>query len=184
MTAILSNALLVSTVWLFISEAPFVFKHHFHSSEVSFGLYQAITVIGYLGGGGVTLYLSKRIASSKLIFIGMLTLILSSCFLLGLNFQTPLSFALVFSLFEAGIGMTRPFLLNSALDLFPQQAGMASALMGCSEMVVSASIIFLMGIFSNGTLSPLITITVTSVFLISILYLTRMNFNNQSERRV
>lgn len=168
--SIISNALIVSTVWLFITEGPFIFKNQFHTSEATFGIYQAITVVGYILGGLVTFQFSKKIASRKLIFIGMILLVIGCVLFFILKFRTALSFTLVLALFEAGIGILRPPLINSALDLFPGYFGTASAVIGCSEMVVSAAVIFLVGIFSNSTLYPFIITIVISVFITLLLY--------------
>ncbi len=144
--SMLANALLVSTVWLFITEAPFILKAQYGISETQYGIYQALSVIGYIAGGYFTHHYSKRIAPWQLITIGVSISLCCAICLSLFTFETALGFTLMIAFFESGIGVLRPPLVNSALDHFPGREGLASSLIGCCEMMISATVIFLLNL--------------------------------------
>ncbi|MCH9608823.1 MAG: Multidrug resistance protein MdtL [Chlamydiales bacterium] len=153
-TLLLTNALMVATVWLFITEAPFIFKKQFRLPETHFGFYQAISVVGYLIGGMFTMRFSSKFSKKHLIYLGMAVMLISLIALHIFPFSTALSFTLVLALFECGIGILRPPLIDKALDLYPGYMG--PSFLGSLEMIVSATVIYITGQFATGMLPPLI----------------------------
>lgn len=139
------NALLVSCVWMFLAEGPFLITGKFGSDLTYYGFYQATIVIAYILG---SLFTNKMVNANNINIIlnTGLTIILSSIFLINFNLIVDqlnlFKLMISLSIFEFGLGIARPPLVDKIMSTYPNHNGAISALLGTSEMAVSFCLLF------------------------------------------
>ncbi len=150
----LTNALIFSGLFAFLSGAPFVLINFLGVSPEHFGLYFASTAAGYITGNLSSVRLSRRLLPDQLLVRGLLMATLAGGVMLGLAIAEVFSVWAVIipqAIFMIGMGMVLPQTMAGALANFPSMAGSASALFGFVQMSIAAGAGMLVGHFYNGT---------------------------------
>jgi len=135
----LINGFLVSCVWMFITVAPFILMKVYDLSLWEYGVCQAITVIFYMTGGAITHKLIEKWEDKKLLNLGFNLACLAILGLLGAYFLKFFSVKMLigcFSMFELGLGILRPVLLNRLLSSSSKNHGTVSGIVGTIEMAI------------------------------------------------
>lgn len=153
---LLVNALLVSCVWIFITIAPLALLQRNQISPLGYGLIQAITVVFYILGNAYTHLNIKKQEAKLLLGKGFFWIFLSSTvlfFLIQEAFWNLFFFVSFFCLFEFGLGISRPILVEAILNIpsktdkqspssvqsaDPSSLGILSASIGFFEISLSA----------------------------------------------
>lgn len=150
----LTNALIFSSLFAFLSGAPFVLIDFLGISPEVFGLFFSSIVIGYVTGNLSSIRLSSRLLPDQLLVRGLLIATVAGSIMAGLAMAEvfnvwaviiPQAFVMV------GVGMVLPQTMAGALANFPSMAGSASALFGFTQMAIAAGVGMLVGYFYTGT---------------------------------
>lgn len=170
----LINACLVSIVWLFITETPFIFSQNYHITMIQYGFYQAFTVLGYVLGGCISHFMAKRTQEKRLIQVGLGVIIftaLCSFSLIQVVAIDVKTFVFLISLYESGLGIMRPALLNKLLNFYPAQKGGVSSLIGMFEMGISALSIFVFRMVPAKTLTSFISVMGGIILIVAVMFI-------------
>ncbi|MDC0662824.1 multidrug effflux MFS transporter [Marinobacter sp. SS21] len=150
----LTNALIFSALFAFLSGSSFVLIGFLGVAVEYFGLLFAFIVAGYILGNLSAMALGRRLMPDQVMLRGLLLAVA------GGSLMAALALAEVFSVWAVvlpqglvmvGVGMALPQTMAGALANFPRMAGSASALFGFVQMAVAASLGALVGQFDTGT---------------------------------
>ncbi|OEY65877.1 multidrug effflux MFS transporter [Marinobacter sp. X15-166B] len=150
----LTNALIFSSFFAFLSGSPFVLIDFMGVATDHFGLYFACIVAGYIAGNLSSVRLSRALSPDQLLLRGLLIAALAG------SAMAALAMAEVFNVWAVivpqvvltfGVGMVLPQTMAGALANFPGMAGSASALFGFLQMAVAAGAGMLVGVLYSGS---------------------------------
>lgn len=150
----LTNALIFSGLFAFLSGSSFVLIDFLGVEPELFGLFFAVIVLGYIGGNLTAVRLSGRLLPDQLLLRGLVVAVGGGSLMAALAMAEVFTVSAVIvpqALFMLGVGMVLPQTMAGALANFPRMAGSASALFGFVQMAVAASIGALVGHFYTGT---------------------------------
>ncbi len=165
------NALLVSCVWIFITEAPFFLIQKFKISPVYYGFYQSATVIFYILGSVITNRGIQHWAAAKILKIGLILITTASISLLTFTLSeslTPLNFLSSFCIFELGLGITRPLLIDKILNARTNMIGAVSASIGFCEISLSSLFLLVLPYISSFLFLACIPLIAISIYIFSL----------------
>ena len=138
----LMNALYFGALFTYVTNSPLLMIKHFGLSKQAFGLMFAGTALGIMGGAFVSGKFSARKLSPKVsINLGLSLACLAASTNILLTYlrwdcpQTlfPGLFALTFS-----AGLLSPATAHGCIEPLPKIAGVVSAVMACSQMIMGA----------------------------------------------
>lgn len=148
---------------VFFATGPFIFMQMLGFSPVQYGLLNLLNVAGYLAGSTVAGRLSRRVAAPALVRGGTLVALAGGVVMVALaaaGFQRAWAVLGPVMLLTAGFGTVLPAATAAALDRHPQQAGLASALLGFIQIGAAAG-----GTALAGAVLGRSTLPVACVFL-------------------
>lgn len=150
-------------LFAFISGSSFTLRRVFGVDEYVFGYCFMLIVIGYICGGFIGAWLTRRLGVDRMLLLGV-----SACAAGGVSvavlqtvmwstgaqwhWMTLIGPVMVFTV---GVGLTMPQGQAGALQPFPQMAGSAAALMGFNQMALAALGGIAVGHTLNETALPL-----------------------------
>lgn len=150
----LTNALVYSGLFAFLSGSSFVLIDFMGVRPEFFGFYFAAVVAGYIGGNLVAVRLGRYLAPDRILLLGIGICAVSGSLMAALAGAEMFHITAVMvpqTLFMAGVGMVLPQTMAGALANFPHMAGSASALFGFVQMTFAALIGMLVGHLHTGT---------------------------------
>jgi DHA1 family bicyclomycin/chloramphenicol resistance-like MFS transporter len=152
----LGGACATTSMYAFITAAPFVFVSQLHLSlqEVAFCL--GLLTIGVALGNALTRYFIGRVSSGRLVMIGTCISMVSALVLLGIIVSGNMTVFTVTGLagiFALGGGITSPAAMTRALGVDAKLIGSAAGMYGCLQMAVGAICSSLVGISPNPALA-------------------------------
>jgi DHA1 family bicyclomycin/chloramphenicol resistance-like MFS transporter len=148
-----------TSVYAFLTAAPFVFVNELHQPVGVVGIYSGLMMAGMAVGNVLTSRLVKRVRSESLLRIGNTLSLVSAIALLGIlllhhvNVANILGFMMMFT---CGAGMVSPAALGKAVSVRPRLVGSAAGLYGFSQMAVGAICTAIAASGSNPAISALI----------------------------
>jgi MFS transporter, DHA1 family, multidrug resistance protein len=150
------SGLAYAGLFAFISGSSFVLQEVYGLPEMGFALSFAIMVAGFIAGTSLAQRVVGRRGLDGTIRLGVMALAAGGALMpAGVLAGVPSSLAvtLPMALYAAGVGLTMPQAMASAMMPFPDRAGAASSLLGICQMTFAA----LVGIGLGQTLgaSPL-----------------------------
>jgi MFS transporter, DHA1 family, multidrug resistance protein len=155
-----------TSVYAFLSAAPFIFINELHQPVGMVGVYAGLMVLGMAVGNALTSRLAQGVPTAQLIRIGN-TLSLASAVVLLVVVLTGhlavLNTIGIMLFFTCGCGMTSPAALAMAVSVNPRLVGSASGLYGFSQMAVGAACTALAAVGSDPARSALTVMVVASV---------------------
>lgn len=128
---------------VFISSSSFVLQEEFGLSAQWFGLSFGLVALGIMAGATLSSRLVVRLPSHRIVLLG--TGISAGASALMLAWVAASEAGGVWSVLvpmfvtAVGLGLTRPAAVAGALVPFPQIAGLASALLGFSQMLIAST---------------------------------------------
>ncbi len=128
---------------VFISSSSFVLQEEFGLSAQWFGLSFGLVALGIMAGATLSSRLVVRLPSHRIVLLG--TVISATASALMLAWVATSEAGGVWSVLgpmfvtAVGLGLTRPAAVAGALVPFPQIAGLASALLGFSQMLIAST---------------------------------------------
>lgn len=150
----LTNALIFSGLFAFLSGSSFVLIDFLGVEPQHFGLYFAGIVIGYISGNLTAVRLGRNLVPDQILVRGLLIAVAGGVSMAGLamaEVYSPWAVIIPQAVFMAGTGMVLPQTMAGALANFPRMAGSASALFGFAQMAVAAAAGALVGHLHDGT---------------------------------
>jgi DHA1 family bicyclomycin/chloramphenicol resistance-like MFS transporter len=145
-------------LFFYLSASPFVLIEALGVGAEAFGLWWIIPVAGNFTGSFVCARLTRRFALTTLIGIGATFVTAGGLLMLALaaaGLAHPLAVVAPMTAYLFGLAFINPVSLAAAVAPFPRIAGTASALLGCTQLVVAATIaqVFMRGFFDGGPLT-------------------------------
>ena len=155
-------------MFAYIAGSPFVFMKLFNMNEGQFSIIFSINICGFILGNQVNSLLLRKYEAYSIAFfvsylLGAAAILMFIYYWLGLlNAVILVVFVFVFLFLT---GLIFPNVTAIALAPFYNNAGRASALLGCLQMILWASATVLVNIFADGTSRPMIVVMVGSAFV-------------------
>ncbi len=158
----------MSSFFIFIASAAFVYTEEFGLSPTGFSIAFAINAIGFFGASQTAASLGERYGMARMVLVAVaaFTAIVTTLLLVALSGHASLV-VIVAMLFLANacLGVVMPTTAVMALDPHPDIAGLASSLGGTLQMLVGGGMIALAGPFFDGTATPMIAAIVAAGWL-------------------
>lgn len=172
----LTNALIFSGLFAFLSGSSFVLIDFLGVSPSAFGAYFSVMVLGFMIGSFLAARLGRGLSSDQLLRLGLVISVIGGTLMAGLAWSEVYTRAAVIlpqMIFMIGVGMILPQTMSGALAPFPHMAGSASAIFGFVQMACAAGAGILVGQLHNGTSQTMATIIAACAAAAAIAYLTR-----------
>ncbi|MEQ3777479.1 MAG: multidrug effflux MFS transporter [Alcanivorax sp.] len=155
---ILANALAFSALFVFITDAAFLYMDYFGISPDRFPLYFGANVVTMLGLNRLNVVLLRRYASADIMRAGLILQALAGVALLGLTLTDNLVLWAVVPLIMVTAGMVALVIPNgiaSFLSLFDRDSGAATGLNGTLQFLLAGLIGTVLGTWHDGTPVPM-----------------------------
>jgi len=157
----LTNALIFSGLFAFLSGSSFVLIDFLGVEPEHFGLFFACIVAGYITGNLTAVRLGSTLVPDQILVRGLMISVTGGMVMAGLAlWQVYSVWAVILpqALFMIGVGMVLPQTMAGAMANFPHMAGSASALFGFTQMAIAAVAGVLVGHLHDGTTLVMATI--------------------------
>jgi MFS transporter, DHA1 family, multidrug resistance protein len=151
-------SLALGLIFAYVASAPSVFMQFFKLSPTAFSLLFAGNAVGLIGAAQVNRWLIHRYDTHAILRAASLVNAAAAILIPVLAFTGiggfPAFFAAIFVCL-ATIGLILPNATAAVMAPFPEQAGVASALLGMLQFSVGAAMGALVGLFHDGTPRPM-----------------------------
>jgi MFS transporter, DHA1 family, multidrug resistance protein len=151
-------SLALGLIFAYVASAPSVFMQFFKLSPTGFSLLFASNAIGLIGAAQVNRWLTRHYDTHVILRAASLVNALAALLLPVLAWTgaggLPAFFADIF-LCLMTVGLILPNATAAVMAPFPEQAGVASALLGMLQFSVGAATGALVGFFHDGTARPM-----------------------------
>lgn len=170
----------MSSFFVFLATASFVYTRQYGLSPTGFSLAFAINAIGFFSASQMAGRLAQSFGMERVISLAItgflaMTLLLSLVVLSGFN-ALPVVVAGLF-MANAALGLVMPTTMVMSLDPHPDIAGLASSLGGTIQMLTGAAMIGVTSPFidnSSATMVPAIALCAALAWLAAVLSLPRL----------
>ncbi len=165
-----------TSLYAFITVAPFVFVHDLGVSTGAVGAYLALNILGFWFGSLATSRLVRVLPTGRMLVFGNLISVAAAVAFLVLVLTDRLTVAgTVFPMmiFTFGAGISSPAALTLAMSLNANAVGSASGLYGFSQMVIGAICTSLVGLGGEPALSAGIVLTASGVLAQAAFWMAR-----------
>ena len=161
-----------TSVYAFLTVAPFVFVDELHQPVGMVGIYSGLMMVGMAAGNTLTSRLVTRVRSETLLRIGNTLSLASAIVLLQivlLHHMNVASILGIMMMFTCGAGMVSPAALGKAVNVRPQLIGSAAGLYGFSQMAVGAICTAIVATGSNPAIAALVVmVSATAIAQVAI----------------
>jgi DHA1 family bicyclomycin/chloramphenicol resistance-like MFS transporter len=163
----------LASFFSFLASSSFVYIDHFGLTPTQYSFAFSVNAIAFIGMAQLTGYFGKRFGLHRTVRAAL------GCYLASTSTMFVVTLAGVDNLFAlmgmlwvgfASMGLVIPSTAALALDNYGRTAGTASALMGTLQLATGATVIGILGIFTNGMPLPMVTAIVScaaTAFVIS-----------------
>ena len=169
----LQGAVIYSVFLVFISIAPYVMVTGLGRPPTEYGTYYLLVAFGYFMGNWVVSRHGLRLGSHTLMNQGVVISSVSTCVALALHFAGLIHPAWIFvpmGILAFGQGVALPNVNASAVSLAPQNAGLASSIVGFTQQIFGAVCVQWIGTYRVDTPLPMLTFcAVASIFALVVL---------------
>ena len=170
----------MSSFFVFLATASFVYTRQYGLSPTGFSLAFAINAIGFFSASQMAGRLAQSFGMERVISLAItgflaMTLLLSLVVLSGFD-ALPVVVAGLF-MANAALGLVMPTTMVMSLDALPDIAGLASSLGGTIQMLTGAAMIGVTSPFidnSSATMVPAIALCAALAWLAAVLSLPRL----------
>jgi len=132
---------IMAALFAFLAGSPDVFIGRLGVSPAEYGIYPAVTILGFVGGGLISRRKAGIWSPETAIRMGVWIACLGTAvvFVLGhLGWETPVTYSLGMFVFVLGMGIAMPAAGAAAIMPFAQIAGTAGGLTGVLQMLGAA----------------------------------------------
>ena len=155
----LATGTAMAGMFAYISGSPFVFIKYFKFSEVQYSLIFAFNALGFIAGSQINRALLNKYSSIEIIYLAgfmLLSVSIVLVLLLMVDFLGPITLIAFIFTFLFSLGLLIPNATAGALSSFTINAGMASAVVGAFQMILSAVSSWLVNFLFNGSIEPMV----------------------------
>ncbi|TMV79293.1 multidrug effflux MFS transporter [Thioclava sp. BHET1] len=172
----------MSSFFVFIASASFVYTQHYGLTPTEFSLAFALNALGFFAASQLAANFGARFGAARVVRtavtgFALVNLILVTLALLG---WSPLGIVMLgLFLGNACLGLVIPTCMVMALDDHGEVAGLASSLGGTIQMVTGGAMVALSGPFFDGTVVPMLAtigFCAAMAFVLALLTLRRRGF--------
>ncbi|WP_375461931.1 multidrug effflux MFS transporter [uncultured Enterovirga sp.] len=152
-----------TSLYAFLSVAPFLYIDVLHRSGQEVGLYCVIVSLGMAAGAAMVRFMVGRMEIRRGARLGNLVSFAGAALLLAAHLSGELSVATLTGtmlLYALGIGIGGPNMVAGAMGVDPEAAGSASGLYGFSQMAVGALATLAVGLWHDGSALPLAVVLI------------------------
>jgi DHA1 family bicyclomycin/chloramphenicol resistance-like MFS transporter len=146
-------------LFAYISGSSFVIQGLYGLSPLAFGLFYAVTSLGFIAGTLIGAQLVSRRGFDRTIGLGAASLAGGGLLLVasvGLAPSWAIAIAAPMMVYLAGLGLVLPLSIAAALQPFPERAGAASSFVGCVQQTVGALVGAIVGHALGATAWPMV----------------------------
>ena len=146
------------TFFAFLGGGPHVVVTMMGRSSVEYGIWFAVSSIGYMCGNFTASRLSVRVGVDRMILWGLAVEVIGTVASMAFSFAHDFGPAVVFLpqvITSFGNGLMLPNAIAGAVSVRPQAAGTASGVLGCVQMAVGAAFVQLGGLVLLGARTAL-----------------------------
>lgn len=147
----LVGAFIMASLFAFLAGSPAVFIDHLGVSPAEYGLYPAITILGFVGGGIVARRTAGRWTPEATIGRGIAIALAGSTIIFALGYlgwESSISYSAAMFVFVLGMGLAMPAAGALAIMPFPQLAGTAGGLSGVLQTLGGACGVLLVSLLA------------------------------------
>nr|WP_240942770.1 multidrug effflux MFS transporter [Planosporangium thailandense] len=144
-------------LFAYISGSSFVLQQVYGASPQRYGVLFGLNALGFVLVGQLNGRLVRRMAPRRVLAVALVILLGAAAALLlaAGRHSSLLAAAVPLFVFMSSLGMVLPNTTALALDLHPEQAGTASALLGAAQMVCGAVVAPLVGLAGARSATPM-----------------------------
>jgi DHA1 family bicyclomycin/chloramphenicol resistance-like MFS transporter len=167
-TNALTNAVAFSGLFVYLAGSPIIFMQTFGVGPKLYGQIFAFIAAGLIGSSQLNLLLLRKFTNQQILLAAIsFQVCLGFIFMTGSYFDIfgLIGTVLMLFLFLGCFGLINPNGTSLALAPFATNAGSASALIGFLQMGIGALASMLIGLFNIKTMSPIISIMLTTSML-------------------
>jgi MFS transporter, DHA1 family, multidrug resistance protein len=163
--------LMFSGQLVFISTSSFVLIDELGLGPRAYGFSFGLVAMGIMAGAAWSSRMVGRRAPHDVVMLGVVLSVVASAVMAALAWSSVHHVAAVLGpmfVTAVGLGLTRPSAMAGALVPFPQIAGLASALLGFTQMLVASAYNIVYGAFvapSSQALATGVTIAIGAAFV-------------------
>jgi DHA1 family bicyclomycin/chloramphenicol resistance-like MFS transporter len=144
-------------MFAYISGSSFVLQRVYGASAQLYGLLFGLNALGFVLVGQLNGWLVHRYPPRRLLAVGLVVLAVAAVTLLAVvRWNGLLGTALLLFAFMAALGVVLPNTTALALDLHPERAGAASALLGTAQSILGAVAAPVVGLAGADTATPMV----------------------------
>ncbi|HEV7898927.1 MAG TPA: multidrug effflux MFS transporter [Planosporangium sp.] len=153
---VLALGLAGAGLFAYISGSSFALQRVYGASPQLYGLLFGLNALGFVLVGQLNGRLVHRVPPQRLLSTGLVVLVSAAlALLLATRWHNLLAVAVPLFVFMSMLGMVLPNTTALALDLHPERAGAASALLGAAQSLCGAIIAPLVGLGGAGSATPM-----------------------------
>jgi len=146
-------------MFAFITNSSFVLINELGISPQLYGFCFGSVALGLMLGAFLSGHYNDNLGSARIIQLGTLITAVASLLMVGLKMAGIFSILTIIGpmiLFTTGSGMVRPQAMAGAIIPYPKKAGLASALMGFTQMSTAGLFVSAFGYFFSASSNPMI----------------------------
>ena len=165
---LIEGGVIIAIFQVFVATTPYIMQNEFHRTPQAFGVFTACVSGGYFIGNFLVTRLGHRWTQHSMLRTGLaiqLGFALALLALVWLAPPGPYPIYVPMVLLALGQGLALPQVNSAALTLSPQNAGLASSLIGFGQSILSSGSVQLVSLFPTGAGLPMIVFTVCASFV-------------------
>lgn len=180
---LLAQGFASSILFVYITEAPFIYMDFFGVSSASFPFYFGLVVLGVMFFNRMNIGLLKHYEPQQIVLgaiIGQVMMTLLFVAYVEL-FDPNVYLVLLIQFFVLGLlGMITPNVQARYMDFFPRFSGTANALVGTSIFAFGGVMGLVMGALHDGSLSRVVLFisAMSAISLLSLFWIAKVRFSN------
>jgi DHA1 family bicyclomycin/chloramphenicol resistance-like MFS transporter len=149
----------------YISGSSFVLQRVYGASPQLYGLLFGLNAVGFILAGQLNRRLVYRAPARRLLAAGLVVLVTAAVALaIATRWHSLVGAAVPMFVFMSALGIVMPNATALALDLHPERAGAASAMLGAAQGLLGALAAPLVGLAGANTATPMVaTMTIAAV---------------------
>jgi MFS transporter, DHA1 family, multidrug resistance protein len=154
-----------SSLYAFITAAPFVFVNELGQPVLAVGMYLAGIVLSSAIGSLSAVRLAQKLPHAQFLMAGNLICILAIYALLGTvvtGHLTLVTTVVLMAIFTAGCGSTSPLAIAKAISGDSRMVGSAAGLFGCTQLAVGGLCATLASLGGRPSLSAVVVMAVSN----------------------
>jgi DHA1 family bicyclomycin/chloramphenicol resistance-like MFS transporter len=162
---LLAGTFCTTSIYAFLTAAPFIFVDVLHRSIGEVGLYCMVVIGGITVGAALARMLAGRMSLRNAAMTGSLSCLLGASALLVFELMHRLNVPMVVTpmvLYSVGMGLMSPNAVTGLMNAAPRAIGSASSLYGFAQMSFGACVTLIVAVWHDGSVLPVAVILVTA----------------------